>query len=146
MADGTFQLKVFSGRGLEIEAVVTSAAIPTESGEIGVLADHCDYVGLLGTGLVAYTTGAAPASGAEAPTKRCLVSGGICTFKENVLTLLADTVDNPEALDTTPLKQDISLLKTQLESLSLFDPEWEALSQKVARIEALKVLAGQVGQ
>lgn len=146
MADGTFQLKVFSGRGLEIEAMVTSAAIPTESGEIGVLADHCDYVGLLGTGLVAYTAGTASMSGAEAPTKRCLVSGGICTFKGNVLTLLADTVDNPDALDTTPLNQDISLLKTELEALSLFDPEWEALSQKVARIEALKVLAGQVAK
>ena len=146
MAESTFQLKVFSGRGLEIEATVTSVAVPTEVGEIGVLADHCDYVGLLSTGLVTYTIGAAAANGAEAPAKRCLVSGGICTFKENVLTLLADTVDNPEALDTTPLNQDISLLKTELESLSLFDPEWEALSQKVARIEALRVLAGQVGQ
>lgn len=142
MAESTFQLKIFSGRGLEIEATVTSVAVPTEVGEIGVLADHCDYVGLLSTGLVSYTG----AAGAESAPKRCLVSGGICTFKGSVLTLLADTVDNPEALDTTPLKQDISLLKTQLESLSLFDPEWEALSQKVARIEALRVLAGQVVQ
>ena len=145
MTDGRFKLKVFSGRGLEIEAAVTSVAVPTESGEIGVLADHCDYVGLLGTGLVSYTAAATP-SEREAPAKRCLVSGGICTFKENVLTLLADTVDNPEALDTTPLTQDVALLKTQLENLSLFDPEWEALSQKVARIEALKVLAAQAGK
>jgi F0F1-type ATP synthase epsilon subunit len=128
MADATFQLKVFSGRGLEI---------PTESGEIGVLAEHCEYVGLLGTGLVSYTVGG------DASTKRCLVSGGICTFKGNVLTLLADTVDNPDALDTTPLNQDISLLRTQLETLSLFDPEWEVLSQKVARIEALQQLVAQ---
>jgi F0F1-type ATP synthase epsilon subunit len=137
MADPTFQLKVFSGRGLEIEATATSVTIPTENGEIGVLADHCEYVGLLGTGLVSYTVGV------DGATKRCLVSGGLCTFKGNVLTLLADTVDNPDALDTTPLNQDISLLRTQLETLSLFDPEWEALSQKVARFEALQQLAAQ---
>lgn len=145
MADTTFQLKVFSGRGLEIEAAVTSAAIPTESGEIGVLADHCDYVGLLGTGIVSYTVGVAP-SGTDAPAKRCLISGGICTFQENVLTLLADTVDNPDSLDTSLLNQDVTLLKTELENLSLFDPEWEALSQKVARIEALKVLAAEASK
>ncbi len=137
MADATFQLRVFSGSGLEIEATVTSVNIPTENGEIGVLAEHCEYVGLLGTGLVSYTLGA------DGATKRCLVSGGLCTFKTNLLTLLADTVDNPEALDTAPLNQDITLLRTQLEGLSLFDPEWEALSQKVARIEALEQLVGQ---
>jgi F0F1-type ATP synthase epsilon subunit len=150
MADGVFKLKIFSGRGLEIESTVTSVAVPTESGEIGVLADHCDYVGLLGTGLVSFTVPAKSASpnaaAGEGATKRCLVSGGLCTFNQNVLTLLADTVDNPEALDTTPLNQDISLLKTQLETLSLFDPEWEALSQKVARIEALRVLASEAGK
>jgi hypothetical protein len=58
-----------------------------------------------------------------------------------VLTLLADTVDNPDNLDTTPLSEDIELLKTELQGLSLFDPQWEVVSQKVARIEALKLLA-----
>jgi hypothetical protein len=60
-----------------------------------------------------------------------------------VLTLLADTVDLPESLDLKPLSEDVSLLKTELERLSLFDPEHEALSQRVARIEAVKSLAGK---
>ena len=134
-ADGNFQLRVFSGRGLEIDALVNSVTMPTEVGEVGVLADHCDYVGLLGTGLVLYESGAT--------LKRCLVSGGIATFSNNTLTVLADTVDNPEALDLSPLAEDLTLLKTELENLSLFEPEWEVLSQKIARIEALKVLANE---
>jgi F0F1-type ATP synthase epsilon subunit len=136
MADGTFTLRVFSGRGLEIESTVRSVTVPSDSGEVGFLADHCDYVGLLGTGLAVYeiTTGEAP--------RRCLVSGGVSTFANNVLTLLADTVDNPDALDTTPLKEeDVALLKLELEKLSLFDPEWEILANKVARLEALKALS-----
>lgn len=139
MADGTFTLRVFSGRGLEIEAAVRSVTVPADSGEVGFLADHCDYVGIIGTGFAVYETTTGSGSG------KCLVSGGITTFANNVLTLLADTVDNPEALDTAPLKEDAALLKLELAKLSLFDPEWEILSNKVARLEALKTLvAGAV--
>jgi F0F1-type ATP synthase epsilon subunit len=112
--------------------------IPTEVGEVGILADHCDYVGLLSTGLATYEVVAAGAR--DALAKKCLVSGGIATFSNNTLTLLADTVDNPDSLDTAPLSEDLTLLKAELEALSLFEPEWEALSQKIARIEALKQL------
>jgi F0F1-type ATP synthase epsilon subunit len=133
-------LRVFSGRGLEIEATVRSVAVPADSGEVGFLADHCDYVGLLGTGLAVYETAA------DSTPRKCLVSGGISTFANNVLTLLADNVDNPEALDTTPLKEDVALLKIELEKLSLFDPEWEILANKVARLEALKALSAAAGQ
>jgi F0F1-type ATP synthase epsilon subunit len=100
MSNGAFQLKVFSGRGLEVEAEVSEAAVPSESGELGFLENHCDYVGLLSTGFVQYT------NVGETSTKRCIVSGGICTFSNNVLTLLADTVDLPESLDLSPLNQD----------------------------------------
>ena len=133
MSEGTFQLKVFSGRGLEVEATVSAATVPSESGELGFLENHCDYVGLIATGLAQYTT--------DAGTKKCIVSGGICTFSNNVLTLLADTVDLPESLDTSIFAQDAGLLEAELEKLSLFDPEWELLSQKVARIHAVKSLA-----
>lgn len=136
MADGTFTLRVFSGRGLEVEATVRSVTMPTEMGEVGILANHCDYVGLLRTGLALYETVDGGA------TKKCLVSGGVVTFSDNTLTLLADTVDTPESFDTAPLGEDLTVLKAELDSLSLFDPEWEMLSNKVARLEALKALAG----
>jgi F0F1-type ATP synthase epsilon subunit len=137
MADGgIFTLRVFSGRGLEIEASVRSVTVPSDNGEVGFLADHCDYVGLLGTGLAVYES----ADDATTP-RRCLVSGGVSTFANNVLTLLADTVDNPDAIDPALLAEDTTLLKLELERLSLFEPEWEMLSNKLARLEALKQLA-----
>ena len=135
MADGTFILQVYSARGLEVEATARSVTMPTEVGEVGILPNHCDYVGLLRTGIASYE------SASDGSTKVCLVSGGVVTFANNTLTLLADTVDTPENLDTTPLSEDLAVLKTELESLSLLDPAWEMLSNKVARIEALKVLA-----
>lgn len=138
MSDGTFQLKVFSGRGLEVEATVRSANVPSESGELGFLPNHCEYVGLLSTGIGEYLA----ASGGSTAQK-FIASGGIVAFSSNVLTLLADTVDLPESLDLKPLSEDIALLKAEIERLSLFDPEHEALSQRVARIEAVKALAGR---
>ncbi|MEY4667886.1 MAG: hypothetical protein RL518_585 [Pseudomonadota bacterium] len=136
MSDGTFQLKVFSGRGLEIEAVVSDVTVPSESGELGFLQNHCDYVGLISTGITQYT------DTADSSGKKCLVSGGICTFSNNVLTLLADTVDKAEEIASVKVSEDeIALLEAELEQLSLYDPEWEVLSQKVARLQALKTLA-----
>ena len=137
MSEGTFQLKVFSGRGLEVEAEVRSVNVPSEIGELGFLAKHCEYVGLISTGIAQYldATDAAP--------QRFIASGGICTFSNNVLTLLADFVDLPASLDKGPLSDDVELLRTQLKSLSQFDPEWELLSHRVARIEAIRTLAAK---
>jgi F0F1-type ATP synthase epsilon subunit len=136
MSDGTFQLKVFSGRGLEVEATVSDVTVPSESGELGFLQNHADYVGLIATGITQYT------DVGDASPKRCLVSGGICTFNNNVLTLLADTVDKPEEIAVAKVSDDeLSLLEAELEQLSLYDPVWEVLSQKVARMQALKTLA-----
>ena len=135
MSDGTFQLKVFSGRGLEVEATVSDVTVPSESGELGFLQNHCDYVGLIATGITQYT------DAADASAKKCLISGGICTFNNNVLTLLADTVDKPEEIAVTKVSDDeLALLEAELEQLSLYDPAWEVLSQKVSRLQALKTL------
>lgn len=135
MSDGTFQLKVFSGRGLEVEAIVSDVTVPSESGELGFLQNHCDYVGLIATGITQYT------DVGDSSAKSCLVSGGICTFNNNVLTLLADTVDKPEEIAVAKVSDDeLSLLEAELEQLSLYDPAWEVLSQKVARLRALQKL------
>jgi F0F1-type ATP synthase epsilon subunit len=93
-------------------------------------------VGLLSTGIVEYLV-------EGAASRRCVVSGGLCTFADNVLTLLADSVDLPEALGAEQgISENVEVLRTQLETLSLFDPEWEVLSQRIARVEALRSLAG----
>jgi F0F1-type ATP synthase epsilon subunit len=137
MSDGTFTLKVFSGRGLEVDAQVRSVNVPSETGELGFLPNHCDYVGLLSTGLTEYVVDG------ETGVKRCVVSGGLCTFADNVLTLLADSVDLPGAVEKAPVEENLEILKTQLETLSLFDPEWEVISQRLARAEAVKTLAAR---
>jgi F0F1-type ATP synthase epsilon subunit len=137
MSDGTFTLKVFSGRGLEVDADVRSVSVPSETGELGFLPNHCDYVGLLSTGIAEYVIDG------EVGARRCVVSGGLCTFADNTLTLLADSVDLPGAVDKAPMDENLELLRTQLETLSLFDPEWEVVSQRIARAEAVQTLVAR---
>jgi F0F1-type ATP synthase epsilon subunit len=133
MADKLFKLKVFSGRGLEIELEVQSVHLESAVGQLGFYADHREYIGLLATGVL-------EAVSANDALVRCVPAGGVCTFRDNVLTLLADTVDLPESVDPAVLKQDCSLLTVELEGLTLYDPEWEVVSQKLARISAVEAL------
>jgi F-type H+-transporting ATPase subunit epsilon len=90
MADGTFKLMVFSGKGLELETEAAMVTVPSALGEIGFLPNHCDFIGLLDTGKVTYQ--ASEKSGAGATFD---VEGGICTFANNTLRLLADSVQIP---------------------------------------------------
>lgn len=133
MSDKLFKLKVFSGRGLELEVKVQSVYLEAAVGQLGFFADHREYIGLLGTGIL-------EAVSAANEVVRCVPAGGVCTFRGNVLTLLADTVDLPESIDAAILKQDRSLLAVELEGLTLYDPEWEVVSQKLARISAVEAL------
>ena len=135
MSERVFQLKVFSGRGLEFEANAQSVTLYSAAGQLGFCPDHREYVGLLSTGVAECVT-------ESGEIVKLVPSGGVCTFKDNVLTLLADTVDLRDTADTAILKQDRGLLEAELASLTLFDPAREVVSQKLARIEAVQALIG----
>ena len=136
MEERGFTVKVFSGRGLEVEVTARSVLLESAVGQLGFYPDHREYIGLLGTGVV-------EAESVSGEIVRFVAAGGVCTFRENVLTLLADTVDLPESVDPGVLKQDRVLLGVELEGLTLFDPEWEVVSQKLARIAAVEDLLQQ---
>jgi hypothetical protein len=51
-------------------------------------------------------------------------------------------VDKPEQIAVAKVSEDeLALLEAELAQLSLYDPEWEVLSQRVARLHALKTLS-----
>lgn len=134
MATASFTMKVFSGRGLEVEETVRSVNVPSQVGELGFLPNHCEYVGLLAAGIVDYTSDSSGKRG------RCIVAGGVCTFRDNVLTLLADTVDLPESIDKATYATGLTELKVKRDQLSLNDPEWEVVNDQINRIGAMSTL------
>jgi F-type H+-transporting ATPase subunit epsilon len=140
MADGSLQLKVFSGRGLEVEAEVKLVTAPSAVGELGFLPNHCDYVGLLDVGVVEYQ----PVDGTT--PGRFVVTGGLCTFAGNTLKLLADSVDTLESVDRAKYATDRAELEVKKGSMSDLDPEFLLVSQKLARIQAIDLLLSKAGK
>ena len=134
MATSGFTLKVFSGRGLEIEEAVRSANVPSQIGELGFLPNHCEYVGLLSAGIVDYYP---EGSGKR---ERCVVAGGVCTFRDNTLSLLADSVDLPGSIDAASYSASLTELKVKRDQLSLNDPEWEVVNEQMLRIAVISEL------
>jgi F-type H+-transporting ATPase subunit epsilon len=136
MAEGTFTVRVFSGRGLEIESTARAVNVPSAVGQLGFLPNHCEYVGLLSTGVVELSEAATDT------VRTFVVSGGLCTFSENVLTLLADGVDQAASVDRANYAKERDVLESKKASLSMLDPEWEIVSQRLARIQAIDALIG----
>ena len=133
MKENTFHFQVFSGRGLEFNEDVTQVLLPGIDGQLGILANHCDYVGLLGTGIVKVD-----ASNGE--NHSFVLTGGFCKFARNTLTILADSVDMPGTADLSTFEAERVILNKQMTELNLFDPASDIVPQKLARLVALEEL------
>ena len=131
MADHSFIFRVVSGRGVEVELQTRSVSAPSSLGQLGFLPDHCDFIGLLGTGIVEYD----PADGSTA--KRLLLSEGMITFQKNVLTLLADSVEAVDSIDRASYSSEREILEAKRLTLDTFQPEWADVARRLDRIAAL---------
>jgi F-type H+-transporting ATPase subunit epsilon len=133
MAEETFTLRVFTPAGLQVEARVSEATVPTSNGEIGVLAKHARYTGIVGTGILQY-------SGADKAKNRIVVSGGFASFSSDVLTILADAVFVAETLDKTAYAKDRAELERLVQNSSTYSVEWQTAHEKLQRVEAIDTL------
>ena len=136
MASDTFQLKVYTPAGLELEVQVQEVLVPSSEGEIGVLPHHAKYIGLLGTGILEYIE-----VGGKA--RRLVVSGGFCNFVNEELVVLADSVDQADTVDREHYAQDRSALSKMVLEMSADDPKVVYARQALARMDAIDQLLGQ---
>lgn len=84
MAD--FQLQVYTQEKKVYDDPVTSIIVPAATGYLGVLANHAPLVALLGEGWLTVR----PVGGAD---MRYHISGGFLEVRNNVATLLVDSMD-----------------------------------------------------
>lgn len=131
--EDTFPFRVYSGRGLEFQGEATMVSIKTQVGEIGILPRHCEYVGNLSTGIGVFHL-------AGGKTRRAVIGEGFLKFsqEENLLTILADTVDQPEEVQGKHTLEEQAKLQDQLQSLGAADPDFEYLSQQLERCRAIE--------
>lgn len=120
--------RLLSPAGLVSEGTATEVVLPGIDGEVGVLPEHTHYVGLLGVGILRVSN-----SGRE---EKFVLSGGFATIRNNVLEILADSVDDSSVLSS--LKAEEASLKEMLQSSVVDSPEWTAANNKLKRIAALE--------
>jgi F-type H+-transporting ATPase subunit epsilon len=134
MSEQSFNLKIYTPRGLVLEARALSVTMPGSDGEIGILPEHTQYTGVLGAGIFQFQRVGSSA------TDRLIVSGGFASFQSSELTILADSVDLEETVPQ--LKATIAAEKKALEdkmaNLNAFDPEWESVQQRLKRIDVIE--------
>jgi F-type H+-transporting ATPase subunit epsilon len=118
-----FILDIITPKGRYISDEVESVVFPGFRGEVGVLPNHADYIGLISTGLLTYRSKTAPTDA------HLIVSGGIAQFHSgNKLSILADSVEVPTG--------DISFVQTQLSEIrsSTEDDENLSIDEKVSKL------------
>ena len=89
----TFHLDILAASVPFYRGDCVSLVIPTEDGEIGVLAGHCRSVGAVSAGELGFET-------AEGEQRRAAVAPGIFKIDGQRVLLLVDAAERPEDIDT----------------------------------------------
>lgn len=131
MNNFTLEILVPSGKVLSQE--VQSVSLPGVDGEIGVLPDHANYTGILGTGVLEYRDGSGKASG-------MVISGGIVQFSDNTLKVLADAVETKESIDRASYSEGRRDIENSLKEKDVTTPEWISSKAELDKIEAVELL------
>ncbi len=88
----TFQLDILAASVPFYRGKCVSLVIPTQDGEVGVLAEHCRTVGAVAAGELRFET-------AEGEQRRAAVAPGIFKIDGNRVLLLVDAAERPEDID-----------------------------------------------
>ena len=88
----TFQLDVLAASVPFFRGKCVSAVLPTDDGEYGVLAGHCNTVGAMCAGELRFETEAGE-------TRRAAVAPGLFKIDGDRVLLLVDAAERPEDID-----------------------------------------------
>jgi F-type H+-transporting ATPase subunit epsilon len=120
----TFPLKLVTPTGVvyEGEAAQVTAANPV--GEFGVLAEHVNFI----TSLVPYVLAIRLADGA---VHHYVVGGGLAEVKDGTMTVLADSAEQPDAIDRATVASDLEAAEAKISKMSTYDAEHESAYYEV---------------
>ncbi|PIP73632.1 MAG: ATP synthase F1 subunit epsilon [Candidatus Lloydbacteria bacterium CG22_combo_CG10-13_8_21_14_all_47_15] len=131
-----FTFKVLTPERIVLEDDIESATFPTADGEITVLADHIPYIAPLMAGEMLVKK----SDGSEAAFA---IAGGFVEFSNNVLSVLADTVERAEEIDIVRAEQARKRAEELMRERERMDEEEFArtaavLERELARVKVAK--------
>lgn len=111
----SFAFEILTPARKVFDAEVSEVVIPAYDGEAGVLPDHGDFIGLLGTGALKIVTGG--------NDHWFMVSSGIYEVKQGSVTVFTDVAEQPEEVDVDSAKQRTAELEKLLAKVQDYSPE-----------------------
>lgn len=127
----TLRLKLLTPYQAVFDGQVEAVIVPGEAGELGVLAGHTKFITTLAPGLVRYV--------AEGRTRYAAVSGGFCEVSAEGVTVLADSLELPEEIDTERAERSRRAAEEALKKRAQMD-EQEIKHQEARLARALNRL------
>ncbi len=102
----TFKLDIITPKGVMISEKVSKVTVPGIDGSVGILPGHATYTGLLGTGVLSFTS---EVLGNDHGTQIVLSGGSMQVLKDGDVVILADEVEIPAG--------DIGFVRSRLAEL-----------------------------
>lgn len=124
----TFQLQIVTPDGLLYDADAQKIILRTTEGDVGILANHCDYVTPLSIGIARIFT--------VEGERRAACSGGMLSVTDGLVRVIASTFEWAEDIDVERAEKAKEKAQSRLESHNRSDYEY-----KLAQIKLKKSLA-----
>ncbi len=129
----TFPLRILTPAGIVFEGEAEELYAVGGGGEFGVLAEHVNFITSLRPGFLKVIT--------LEGTHTHFVSGGLAEVKDGAMTVLADSIEDPEKIDTTGLEEKIAEAERRVLKLSYEEPEYETAENELRLVQARKEAA-----
>jgi F-type H+-transporting ATPase subunit epsilon len=135
MAD-TIQLEIVTPERLVVNEAVDYIEIPGKTGYLGVLPGHAPLISELAAGELSYRTGS--------QTKRVAVAWGFAEILQTKVTILAETAEKAEEIDTARAEAAKKKAEAELQKAGVEGDEeaQAALARATARLD----VAGKSGK
>lgn len=127
-----FQVEILTPGREVLKAQVTEVVLPAYDGDRGILANHANFIGLLGTGAVKIVH--------EKDDYWFMVSSGIYEVKNGALTLFAEIAETAEEVDHEAASLDVKKFEDTFSDFANYDPvlyesERPSYERDLARVE-----------
>lgn len=130
-----FHLQIVTPDGLIYDGEAERLSVRTIDGEVGILANHIDYVTALGMGEARLLL--------DGKTRRAACIGGMLSVSKGEVKLVATTFEWAEDIDKERAERAYQKAKTALDEQKLSDTDLKITEAKLKRALVRKGVAGK---
>ena len=114
----TFPLELVTPTGIACQGEVEEVTAWNPIGQFGVLPNHINFITSLVPGVVEIKL-------AGGQMRYYVVSGGLAEVKDGKMTILADSSEEPGAIDVTAVEIDVREVEGKIAEISMYAEEFE---------------------